>query len=878
MSDPKEITLRKYRLRARLPQYIRFIAITALGIAIIVVAAGFYRARTKTPFRLKGEHAQLSTDVVAEVSGYERLETDGETPKYYIKADHAKTFSDKHQELQNVYLEVYAADGLSKDVMSSESALYIPEPDKNFTAYFRGNVDIRTRQDLRVKTNHLVYTKSTEIAEADEAVEFDRENVRGKSFGALVNIAGKRIELLKDVEIETFDSAELAKANIRYAKINADAALFDQAANNITLNRNVAIDLISRSKSEADQKTDIHAGRASLSFTGADAKTAQLKVFELFDNVRISSTGQGRNPTNIEAGYALYDKDADRFELKQGSQIVTVAGDKPTEIRASEIVYERSEGKAALSGGSEIRQGTDVIKGDNIFADLFENGRIKDAIVRGNASAKQTTAERTTIVAGPELNASFTDNATLRSANAIGESSVEIVPRAGSEYTRIVTNAGRGIGVAFKADGLIDAMRTDGRTTIQLNAPSGDPRSSNKRVTADAVRAVFQANGKDLQKAEAVGNAELFIEPLTPDSKNYRTTISSPRFDCEFFPTGNNVRKCVAGKNAKATRVPTVPTDKRGTQTISSDSMTASFDQGSNDIQQLEASGRGKFSELDRNAIAEQFTYTPSTGVLTMRRGEPTVWDTRARAKATEIDWHTTENKSYLRGAVSTTYYNPRQMRGSSPFGSMGKPVFLTAANAEIDHAAEIALYTGNARGWQDDNYVRAERIYIDQKSGKFTADGKVQSALYAARIRGGGTAVPTSASAGSMTYQREARILQYRNNVDIRQGTDRITAGAADVFLDEKNELAKTVAENDVVITQPGRRATGTWAQYTAADEVAVLRGQPATVSDAESGSSQNAEITFFMRERRVVAEGRSKQNTSGRSRSVYKIKVPNE
>jgi lipopolysaccharide transport protein LptA len=136
---------------------------------------------------------------------------------------------------------------------------------------------------------------------------------------------------------------------------------------------------------------------------------------------------------------------------------------------------------------------------------------------------------------------------------------------------------------------------------------------------------------------------------------------------------------------------------------------------------------------------------------------------------------------------------------------------------------------------------------------------------------------VPTSASAGSMTYQRETRLLQYRNAVDIRQGTDRITAGAADVFLDEKNELAKTVAEDNVVITQPGRRATGTWAQYTAADEVAVLKGKPATVSDAENGSSQSAEITFYMRERRVVAQGKSNQVPSGRSRSVYKVKVPN-
>ncbi len=879
MSDPKEIKLKEYRLRASLPQYFRVAAVAALGVAILIVAAGFYRERSNTPFRLKGEHAQLSTDVVAEINGYERLETDGEIPKYYIKADHAKTFADNHQELQNVYLEVYADDGVSKDIMSSESALYIPEADKNFTAYFKGNVNIETRQALKVKTNHLVYTKSTEIAEADEAVEFDRENVKGKSFGAIVNIGGKRIELLKDVEIETFDSPELARSNIRYAKINAGSAVFDQAANNISLKTAVAINLASRTGKGAERNTDINADRALLSFTGEAAKSAQLKVLELFDNVRITTTEQGTSPSNIEAGYALYNKDADRFELKHGAHIVTASANELTDIRAGEIVYERTAGKAALTGGSEIRQAGDLLKGDTIFADLFANGKIKEAIVRGNSSARQSTPERTTLVTAPELNASFNDSGTLRNANAIGPSAVEIIPKEGSEYTRVLTNAARGIGIAFKGAGLIESLRTDGRTTIQLNSPTGNPGNSNKRVTADTVKAVFHANGKDMQKAEAVGNAELFVEPLTADVKNYRTTVNAARFDCEFFPTGSNVRTCVAANKTKAIRVPTVKSESRGTQTLTSDRMTAHFNPGSNDIETLEAAGNAKFVELDRNAVASQFTFTQSDQILKLRGGEPTVWDSRARAKAQEIDWHTSANRSYLRGSVSTTYYSSKQMRDASPFGGSGKPIFLTSGNAEIDHAAETAVYTGNARGWQENNYVRGDRIAIDQKSGRFVAQGNVQSALYAARLRGGtGSIVPTSASAGSMTYHRDTRLLQYRDSVDIRQGTDRITAGSADVFLDEKNELSRTVAENNVVITQPGRRATGSWAQYTAADETAILRGQPAIISDAESGSSQNAEITFLMRERRVVAEGRSTQNPSGRTRSVYKVKVPNE
>ena len=75
--------------------------------------------------------------------------------------------------------------------------------------------------------------------------------------------------------------------------------------------------------------------------------------------------------------------------------------------------------------------------------------------------------------------------------------------------------------------------------------------------------------------------------------------------------------------------------------------------------------------------------------------------------------------------------------------------------------------------------------------------------------------------------------------------------------------------------MTQPGRHAVGDWIQYTAADEVGILRGNPAHVDDSESGSSSGAELTVYMREKRVINEGNAKQPLSGRTRSVYKVKA---
>jgi LPS export ABC transporter protein LptC/lipopolysaccharide transport protein LptA len=907
MPENKRKNVKNLEFRARLPLYVRGFAVFGLIITVLIIGLGFYLSRNNREFRMKNFPAALSKDVVAEVSNYERRETEDGVLKYYLKADHARTFADNHQELENVFLQVFDETGAGYDTITANKAVYIPAENKNFTAYFAGNVNIQTRDALIVKTEQLTYTKENEIAEAEEAVYFERENVSGKSNGARVLIRDKRLELLRDVEIDAFESPELAGSNIKYARIAAGSAVVDQNAEKIEFVENVAINITpDQSRDALAQPTDIHANRATAFFTNkqvnkidldgnvevfqkptannrkwtraaANRATAkinkELKSVEMFENVRIETTVSDEQPTKINSGYAVYEKDADRFELKNAVHIITVEDKQPTDIKASEAVYEQKNGKIFLNGNAEITQGAGFIKGDNLTADLFPNKKVKFAAARGNAYLKQNTNERLTEISAPELNAAFNESQHLQSAESIGASSVNLIPVQAEDYTKIALSAPDRIRLNFQANGLLQEMQTDGRTTIQLNAPNNAPDSANKRLTADKIKTVFQNDGKNMARAEAVGNAELFVEPLRALPENYKTTVTVPRFDCDFFQTGNNAKNCAAATGAKAVRAPTVSGSNRANQTLTAEKLNAIFNQQTRDIEQFDAVGNTKFVEADRSGIANQFTFTAKDEFVRLRGGEPTVWDSRARAKAAEIDWDTKNEKSFLRGNVSTTYYSQKQTGGATPFAATGAPVFLTAENAEFDHRAETAVYTGNARAWQENNYVRAERLLLQQNQGQLFAEGAVQSLLYDTKQKNKN--VPVHASAGKMSYNRENRVLRYEDNVDIRQGTDRITAGAANVFLDAKNELARTVVEKSVVVTQPNRRATGDWAQYTAENEIVILRGNPARIEDAESGASQGAQMTVYMRENRVVGESKTTQtNSSGRIRSVFKIK----
>jgi lipopolysaccharide export system protein LptA len=870
MPENEHSAVKQYRLRAHLPRILGGVAAGLIALTILFLGLGFYRGRSNPEFRMKGFPTSLSQDVVAEVDGYERRETEGDVVKYYIKADHARTFSDNHQELQNVYLQVFDPTGQSSDQITAAKAVYVPEANKNFTAFLAGDVNIGTRDGLVVKTEQVTYKRSDETASADEEVNFERDNVKGRAFGALVNVPEKRLELHHDVFIETLGGSAGAPSSVKYASLNAGSATYDQKAEKIELRGSVKI-----AADTTDGLADIAATTANVYLSSDGAAGRDAKRIELFQNVAIKAEQKGRPPTNISSEYALFEKDIDKFTLRDAVSIATVESDKPVNVTANSALYERPHGKVFLEGNAQVTQSGDLVKGDRINAELSTANSLKFASVKGNSYLKQAAADRVTEISAADLDAAFNDQQQLTQAHAVGNVVVLLVPVNVVDYSKVSLSAPSSANVTFKSAGRVDKMETAGRTIIQLYAPDNVVDGSNKRVTADSVRALFNDDGSALRHAEAVGNSELYVEPRQSGPEIFKTTITAPRFDCEFFETGNDARLCTATTKTRTVRMPTQPTAQSGTQTLLADKVSAAFGKQSRDIQLLEADGAAKFTELDRNAVADKLTFSPADGYVRLRAGDPTVWDSAARARADEIDWDTKGDKSGLRGKVRTTYYSQKQTGGATPFGETDKPVYVTAASAEFDHKAETGLYMGAARGWQENNFVTADRFVIRQREGQFVAEGGVKSLLYNAKRRENGkdSNVPVYATAARMTYERDQRLLRYENAVDIRQGTDRITGGTANVYLNDNNEVAKTDVESNVVITQPNRKASGDFAQYLSAEESVVLRGNPARVFDAENGTSQAAQLTVYLKENRVIGEGKSKQNPNGRSRSVYKV-----
>jgi LPS export ABC transporter protein LptC len=557
---------------------------------------------------------------------------------------------------------------------------------------------------------------------------------------------------------------------------------------------------------------------------------------------------------------------------------------KPVTIHSAQATFDQASMRLTFSGGATAEQDRDIMSGDNLTAILNQQKRVQRIEVRGNSYLRSMDEGHAAEVHAVDMDFFLDGDQKLQRAVGMRDVRAQTL-NADSEVQLTGAN---GVNVDFQRQGdrsVVKEMQTDGRSVVTMAAPKSrgnDPRASNKRLTADSVKLVWHATGKDLERAEAVGNAELFIDPLQKLAKNDRDTLTAPRFDCDFFESDNLARTCTATGGAKAVFDPVIPSESRSVRTITSQKMTAVFGRESQEAEKVDALGDVKFNQKDQNGVAGTASYTAADGTVRLRGGEPTVWDSRARTRANEIDSDTLNDMSYCRGKVQTTYYSQEQTNGATPFQKVKSPVYIVADRAEFNHDTGVGVYSGTARAWQDDNFVRGDTITLFRDEQRMEARGHVQSALYQAKQKtsnGGTTVVPVFVTSEFMRYADPERLLHYETNVDIKQGTDRITCGVADVFLaKDTNEVDHTIAQRDVVLTQPGRRGTGVWMQYTPGDEVAVLKGSPAHVEDAEKGTTDGNRLTLYNKENRVVVDDVRGEQAPSRVHSTHKVtKAPN-
>jgi lipopolysaccharide export system protein LptA len=272
--------------------------------------------------------------------------------------------------------------------------------------------------------------------------------------------------------------------------------------------------------------------------------------------------------------------------------------------------------------------------------------------------------------------------------------------------------------------------------------------------------------------------------------------------------------------------------------------------------------------------------------------GSPRVVDGGMTTTAQTIRMNRTTGDAIAEGNVKSTYSDLK----AQPDGGMlasSDPIHVTSRTMTAHRSSSVAVYTGDARLWQDANVVEAPTLQFDRDHRTIFAQGEnsvgtglpsvlagqspattralaqpVSSVLV--QVDKNGKVTPVHITSERLNYADAEREIFLDGGVTAKASDATVTGQQMTVFLLPRSQsqrgagpgmpgqVERIVAEGRVVITQPTRHATGDHLVYTAADDKFVLTGGPPSIFDAERGKTTGDSLTFFRHDDKVLVEGR--------------------
>jgi lipopolysaccharide transport protein LptA/LPS export ABC transporter protein LptC len=460
-----------------------------------------------------------------------------------------------------------------------------------------------------------------------------------------------------------------------------------------------------------------------------------------------------------------------------------------------------------------------------------------------------------------------------------------VVARQGSRVLhsqRLLLNMTPDLAYVERAAAIEDVDLRSGPGQAVPGAP--DAQGGGKRLQCRRLNVAFRSEGV-LREAICVNGASLDIEP-GPGEPPERRRVTAPQLHFAFDEEGRlSGLQGLPGRLTTA-RVPKVavltadpvPPAATPARRVESERFSANLDPQTGAVLAATFQGGVQFREPGRRASAQRAVYEESTGLVTLRGGEPRVSDEAqgGELRAREIRLGTRSRS--VRATDGVRHTIPRRTRTGPPGPLSGEgPTVVLCRRFVYDAQAKRAEYEDNAIMRSGDDEIRAPRIVVEETGeGKrrMSATGGVQSTLHPKTTKKGeeGKPAPVSARSREMVYEEAAGRVVYSGDVEIRQGDILTKSPEAVVVLGKDGStMERLLAGAPVELHQGTRVARGERATYTPADETLVLVGEKVVLEDKER-RLEGRVLTFQAGSDRIRVDGREEVRTE----AVFKRQVP--
>ncbi len=673
-----------------------------------------------------------------------------------------------------------------------------------------------------------------------------------------------RVQASKAVQFKAGSRAELHDVTItlygrdssRFDQIYGDDFEYDQQSGNVTAKGEVQIDLEANPQGlinpdqspPRDLKNPIHMKTSGLVF---NQKTGDAYTTERVDFLLPEATGSAVGIHYVAKTNTLTLDSQVAIQVNQpAAQVTAVRGVITQEPHTVVLDHPTAKDRDRQFSSDEA---TLFLRSDNSLDHVVANGNI--LLKSSGPSLAHARSDQMEIELSPQ-------DGSLRSAVLTGNVEVE---NQGSQPMQ--AKAGRAT-FNFSGNQILRNVRAEDQVKIlQHQAASGTSSSAQDlEIAASAVDFVV-AKGRRLDHAETFGTAQISIRPTANQAQE--TVATAGKFEASFDKTGQ-LSLLHGAPDARITNKNPGQPDRVST----SDRLDATFHPGSG-IASLVQQGNVAYADRERKAWGDRARYTPADQILILT-GSPRVSDGGMTTTARSMRMNRATGEAFAEGDVKSTYSDLKPQANGALLAS-GSPIHATAKAMSVQGNSAVALYSGNARLWQDANAVDAPSIEFDRDHRAMVAVGTANQSVSTVLEQAdkSGKVVPLAVTSSHLDYRDDDRRAHFEGNVVAKSADLTITAGQMDAYLQERGQnsssqppvsagkLDKIIASGRVVITQPTRQATGNQLVYNTQEDSFLLTGGPPSIFDAEHGKITGVSLTLFRHDGRVVVEGSNSSPT---------------
>src|ERR1035437_211502 len=664
----------------------------ALG-AILMMATGggmYFYARWRVRTAVHEVPAKIGLAIQQTAEGFSVSKSVEGRTLFTISASKAVQFKGGgHAELHNVKIVIYGKDSSRFDRITGDEFEYDPasgdvsakgtvlidlEANPEGMRHSDQTPPEQTGDPIHLETNGLVFNKNTGDASASGKVVFQTPQASGSAMGIEYVAKTSTMNLLSAVEV--------AVSRPQAARLNAAHGLLSKQPRQIAL-------------------TGVRLTRE-----GQRLQSDQATFFLRDDNTveRVLAEGNVRSEFHGRA-------------LSKSSSKTSSSRTSGSEAQA------RSDRAELFLAGARNLLTTAVLSGNVQLAAGDAASRVSTG-GQNQGAQNQGAQNQGAQNQGTQNQGAQNQGAQNQGAEGLGTQSAEasagrVTLHFGGQQILQTVHAEDGVRLVQKK-----AERA-GRAPPPVAPLSESDDAQDVEMTAPVMDFIVK-DGRRLERAETSGPPQIVI---TQPGANQKTVVTAAKFTAKFTEknrlatlqgepeakiVSSRIVSCKVGENT----VGGAP----GQDRVSTSQMLDVIFRPEGGVRAITQAGRVAYVDGPQKAWAERGEYTTADQMLVLS-GSPRVVDNGMTTTAQTIRMSRATGDAIAEGNVKSTYSDLKAQPEGGMFAS-SDPIHVASRSMTAHRSPAIAVYTGDARLWQNANVVEAPRLQFDRDHRSLLAEG----------------------------------------------------------------------------------------------------------------------------------------------------------